>query len=305
MRVSIVICTWRRAAPLERCLKTIAGLGTGASREVEVLTVHPAGDDESLAMVRARFPVVRTVTAPAANLSLQRNLGAREARGEILVYLDDDAWPRAGWLEKLLARFANAGVAAVGGAVLDPQGAPLLGCAAATRYGRTYRLANGARPRRGAVLTLQGGNLAVRRDALFAVGGFDENFRYHLDETDLCMRLEDAGYTLVYAEDAAVHHEAAPGPHRRTAYDRDWYSVAKNQVYFAFRHVERARFLLWLVPWLLQLPKLARFVGWGLTGKLAPGAALSCIARHLRGTVAGYRKGLTRAPRLPLHTVTA
>jgi len=248
-------------------------------------------------MVADRFPEARILRAPAPNLSAQRNLGAREATGGILAYLDDDAWPRAGWLEGLVAGFREAGTAAVGGAVFDPEGVLMLGCAAATEYGRTFRIENPGQLARGQVLALQGGNLAVRREALFAVGGFDENFRYHLDETDLCMRLARAGYGLVYAgESAAVHHESATGPHRRTRYDRDWYSVAKNQVYFAFCHVRKTRLLLAVVPWILQLPKLARFAGWAVTGRLGVPAAISCMWRAVRGTAAGYRKGLTRRP---------
>ncbi|MHC4954019.1 MAG: glycosyltransferase family 2 protein [Planctomycetota bacterium] len=297
-RASIVICTWRRPQPLERCLRSLIESGYGPSDRVEVVTVHPPGNDASRTMVAERFPGVRIVDAPEANLSLQRNLGAREALGDILVYLDDDAWPTAGWLETLLAPLDDAGVAAVGGAILDPDGAPMLQCAAATSFGRTYPIADPSRLHAGHVLTLQGGNLAVRREALAAIGGFDENYRYHLDETDVCLRLTRAGNRLAYAGDAAVHHESAPGPHRRTLYDRDWYSVAKNQVYFAFRHVRRGRLRLAFVPWMLQLPKLARFLGWMLAGRMGPVAALSCTARNIRGTFAGYWKGLTKKPRL-------
>jgi GT2 family glycosyltransferase len=300
MRASIVICTWRRPGPLERCLRTLKNLGWGPSREVEVVTVHPPGNEESEAKAAAILPNGRIVRAPRPNLSLQRNLGAAAVESDVVVYLDDDAWPKPGWLDEILKPFEDPAVAAVGGSVVDPEGRPLGGPSAATSFGRTYRLPDPLALPRGHVLALPGNNLAVRRSALFGVGGFDENYRYHLDETDLCMRLARAGGRLLYRDAAAIHHESASGPHRKTLYDRDWEIVAKNQVYFAFRHVRKARFLLALVPWMLQLPKLARFAAWTVMGRLGLRAGLSCVVRHVRGTAKGYRKGLTKRPRLPL-----
>jgi len=244
------------------------------------------------------------VLSPVPNLSLQRNLAAGAARGGILVYLDDDAWPREGWLEDLLAPFADESVAAVGGSVVDPQGRPMVACQAATEFGRTYRLSDPAMLPKGHVLTLQGNNFALRRTALFALGGFDENYRYHLDETDVCFCLARAGYHLVYRESAVIFHESASGPHRKTLFDRDWRTIAMNQVYFAFTHVRRARYRLAFVPWMLQLPKMARFFVWMCSGRLSPAAALSCLAHHFRGTVAGYRKGLSTTPKRPLEALS-
>lgn len=300
MRVSILICTWRRAVELRRALQTLYDFGWKPDEELEIVTCHPPGNDDSVEMIEQHFPDVRVVHAPVPNLSLQRNLVARESRGEILVYLDDDAWPREGWLEDLLAPFGDDSVAAVGGSVVDPDGKPMVACQAATAFGRTYRLADPADLRRGDALTLQGNNFALRRDALFALGGFDENYRYHLDETDVCFCLAQSGYRLVYEQRAVIFHESASGPHRKTAWDRDWHTIAMNQVYFAFTHVRRARFRLAFVPWMLQVPKMARFFAWMCMGRLTPLAALSCFVRHLRGTIAGYRKGLTCSPKRTL-----
>lgn len=297
MRASIVICTWKRKGPLERCLLALRDLGFGPSAQVAIVTVHPPGNEESEAAAARIFPEGLVVRTEVANLSLQRNRGAEAAPSDVIVYLDDDAWPTEGWLGRILRPFADPAVAAVGGPVVDPSGRLMRGAVGVTSFGRTYPVED---PSTCETLALSGGNLAVRRVALEDVGGFDENYRYHLDETDLCMRLARAGKRLVYCEDAAIFHESAPGPHRRTPYDRDWHSVAKNQVYFGFRHVRRARLLLAIVPWALQVPKLLRFLVWWATGRLGARAALSCASRLVKGTLAGYRKGLARKPRLPL-----
>ncbi|MEM8884112.1 MAG: glycosyltransferase [Planctomycetota bacterium] len=298
--ISILICTWKRAVPLKRALATLYELGWRPSDDLEIVTCHPPGNDESVTMLEECFPDVRIVHAPEANLSLQRNLVARASKGDVLVYLDDDAWPKEGWLDRLVAPFADDAVAAVGGSVVDPDGNLMNACMAATAFGRTYVLDRPEDLPAGHALTLQGNNIAIRRTALFALGGFDENYRYHLDETDVCFSLAQAGYRLVYQPDAVIFHEAATGPHRKSAWDRDWHTIAKNHVYYCFTHVRRGRWRLAFVPWMLQLPKLARFWLWMGMGRLSPRAAASCFGRHVAGTFTGYRKGLSRTPRRTL-----
>lgn len=297
--VSILIPTWQRPVELARCLHALRQ-EIAPHRGAELLTVHAPGDEATEAMVAAEHPEVSVLRARERNLSLQRNHGAQHARGDVIVYLDDDAWPKPGWLDALLQAFANPRVAAVGGRVLRGDGSLQYGAMAVTRSGRPFVLADGAEPPPGTARTLPGGNLAVRRDVLFALGGFDENIAYHFDDVDFSLRLWSAGLVTVYRADAAIFHEPAPGPHRRTFWDRDWYTIAQNSIYLALCHTPpRTRWRL-LRPLCLQLPKSARFLAWLLSGKLPPRAFARAMAGQWQGIVAGYRKGLRQAPRLPL-----
>src|SRR5262249_32463186 len=87
---------------------------------------------------------------------------------------------------------------------------------------------------------LQGTNSSYRRNALLSVGGFDEEYEYYLDETDLNLRLVDAGWLLRILEVADVHHKFLPSSIRSVAWGnrvlRDWYPVVKNKLYFALQH---------------------------------------------------------------------
>ena len=81
-----------------------------------------------------------------------------------------------------------------------------------------------------------GANASYRREALLKIGYFDEFFEYFLEETDVCLRLLESGYTVDYI-DASVDHYVQPSHNRR---DRRhltcWYSLAKNTTYFALKH---------------------------------------------------------------------
>lgn len=302
-RVSIVVVTSDRTVDLRRCLRELrAHLAAADAPPAEVLTVHPEHDREALAMVAAEFPEVHVHRAPRRHISEQRNLGARHARGDVLVYLDDDAWPRAGWLAQLVDAFADPHVLAASGPVFRGDGSLQCRRLAASPIGRLIPLADDAALPRGMSPSFSGCNLAVRRRALFAIGGFDENLSYQPDDMDLCCRLfAYAGRdpaALCFRPGAAVVHESSPGPYRRTLQDRAWFVVARDNLYFACRHAGRSRGVVG--GGLLQLPKLARFGTWLLTGKLAPLAFARCVAKHVAGTLAGCWKGLTTTARLPL-----
>ena len=298
--VSIVIPTHQRAWHLRHCLNTVLAVCAETSLELEVLTVHGPDDEESVTMVRDCFPHVRAVQSPVRNLSAQRNLGAREATGEVVVYLDDDAWPREGWLEQLVEPLDDPQVAAVGGVVLHPDGTVQLGQLAISSFGTPLQFNAERNGDDSSRCYLTGGNVAVRKSALMDVGGYDENFTYHLEDGDFSWRLLDQGYRVEYRDEAAIYHEAANGPHRRSRWDRDWRTVVTQQIYFAFQHVRRGRYRLAFVPALLQVPKSLRLVLWMLRGRLGPLATARGIAQQWWGVGAGYYKGLRQRPVLPL-----
>ena len=301
-RVSIVVVTCDRPRDLRRCLDSLREHLTAAAPSAEVRTVHPAHDHEALAMVRAHHPWVHVHEARRRHISEQRNLGARHARGEVVVFLDDDAWPRAGWLRALAAAFADPAVLAASGPVFRGDGSLQCRRLAASALGRLVPLDDAEPLPAGMAPSFSGCNLAVRRDALFAVGGFDENLPYQPDDMDLCWRLfahargDVAAMRFVAA--AGVTHESSPGPYRRTLEDRAWFTVARDNLYFACRHAGPWRGVLGGVA--LQMPKLARFGLWLLRGRLGALSFVRCVAKHGAGTLAGCWKGLTRRARLPL-----
>ncbi|MBK8095715.1 MAG: glycosyltransferase [Planctomycetes bacterium] len=303
--MSVIVVTCQRLTELRRCLTALrAHLQEPGVPTTEVLTVHAPGDELAMAAVRSEFPFVRVIGSAIRNLCVQRNLGAQAAAGEVIVYLDDDAWPRPGWLQALAAAFVSARTQVATGPVLHEDGRRQYGPMAVTPLVRQLALPDGTAVPDGMAPTVPGCNFAVRRSMVFATGGFDEQLSIHSDDVDFCIRAfaavggDRAAFTWVPA--AGIHHEPAPGPFRRTRWDRDWRTVARDSIYLAFRHGQARRWWRLGLPLLIQIPKLLRFPLWLLLGRLGPRAFGRCVLRHLIGLVEGYRKGWSTSPRLPL-----
>ena len=145
----------------------------------------------------------------------QRNVGVREAAGDIIVFTDAGCRPRPGWLERLVAPLraddhVTAGVSQdLDGKVqyeLPPEHA---GEATYLRESPTL-------------------NFAFRRAAFDAVGGFDESFQYGSD-VDFSWRLNDTGYRIRCVPDAIIQHDYGnPRRQRRRAY---MYGKARVRLY--------------------------------------------------------------------------
>ena len=239
--VSIVVCSVGRPAALELCLDALSHL---EDVPFEVIVVLGPGAESSAASIAQRAEVATIIHSPERNLSLSRNLGADAARGDVIAFIDDDAYPIESWLADLVPAFDDPEVAATGGETLDYTGWTHQAVASwCTLAGDARPLL--AQPTAGlsetpAARTFAypiGTNLLVRTEALRAVGGFDEQFDYYHDETDLSRRLLDAGWIVRPLPRGTVFHKFLPSSirsERRIATDRR--SILVNRAYFAARH---------------------------------------------------------------------
>ncbi len=122
---------------------------------------------------------------------------------KFVAFIDDDAYPDPAWIDDLLVAFDNAEVAAAGGPVFDHTGASLQARASvASRMGDSWALLDRVpgdefdSPYSDRFVYTMGTNSLIRRDLLVAIGGFDEEYEYYLDETDVCRRLMNRGYVV-------------------------------------------------------------------------------------------------------------
>ncbi len=240
MKVSVVICTFNRAAGLR---DTLDSLRYQRYDNFEVVVVNGPSTDDTEAVLAEFAGMIRAESCPLPNLSMSRNIGIRAASGEIVAFIDDDALPEFDWLNQALPSFDDPQVAGVGGIVFDHSGMSLqYRFSASNRFGETTNSAHVpfddlCVPGAFTFPYLQGTNALFRRSALEEIGGFDEIFDYYLDETDVCCRLVDAGWMLRQLSDAPVHHKFLPSgirtPQRVVT---NWFPIIKNFTYFAYRH---------------------------------------------------------------------
>jgi len=100
VEVSVIVCTYNRADLLKGCLESLVQQ-TLPKEQFEILVIDNASTDSTRELVESFLNIenIRYIFEDAPGLSHARNRGMREARGEYLAYIDDDARAAADWLE--------------------------------------------------------------------------------------------------------------------------------------------------------------------------------------------------------------
>jgi len=214
-RSSVVIVTYQRAAYVGRCIDHLLAQTHPA---VEIIVVDSSTDDETRSLVHENYPsVIYTVCAAGrGSTATARDIGFKLSSGEVLAFVDDDAFAEPAWLINLLAPFEDPTVGGVGGrqvrgvpgekehdldviGVLESNGV-LIGNFSADN-GKVIEVDH-----------LLGANMAFRRSIIVEIGGIRNGYAgtcIH-EESDLCLRVAHAGYRLLYTPFAVVEHVAAP-----------------------------------------------------------------------------------------------
>ena len=241
LRVSVVINTFNRCASLAT---TLAALQRQNYPHFEIIVVNGPSTDGTARLLESYRDSLRVGCCDQRNLSVSRNVGIAMAAGDLVAFIDDDAVPDEDWLAQAVAAFDREEVAGAGGFVYDHTGYQLQ-----YRYSLADRLGRGifnvdepvgesfCYP--GCVIYpyLQGTNAVFRRSALLEVGGFDEEYDYYLDETDLCLRLLDAGFLLRQLSNSLVYHRFLPSHIRQSnRVVTQLRPIIKNKVYFALKN---------------------------------------------------------------------
>ncbi|MHC5211131.1 MAG: glycosyltransferase [Planctomycetota bacterium] len=219
-RVSVVVCTYNGANTLQECLDSLKRLDYP---DYEVLVVDDGSTDATPRIARASG--FRVIHEGRQGLSGARNSGMRAATGEIVAYIDDDAWADPHWLSYLATTFRNTSHVALGGPNLPPPGdGPIAACVSNSPGNPTHVLLTDDEAEH-----IPGCNMAFLREKLLAIGGFDVRFGRAGDDVDVCWRLRDRGWTLGYSPAAVVWH------HRRGSLRAFWrqqfhYGAAEGQL---------------------------------------------------------------------------
>jgi len=224
--ISIVIISKDERA-LDATLDAVALEANAHAKACEIVVVDAS--EGRLSDICARHPAVRWLdySRPSGvriSIPHQRNVGVREARGEIVVFTDAGCLPRSDWLSQLVAPILAGEEEVTAGPVASPEPRR------AAYDTRTYEA--------GYLTECPTINLAFVEAAFDVVGGFDERFEYGSD-VDFSWRLVDAGFRIRMVPEAVVEHDwgSAPRQIRRT------FTYGRSRARLYRKHSER----LWRV----------------------------------------------------------
>jgi GT2 family glycosyltransferase/sugar lactone lactonase YvrE len=227
-RVSVVVCAYNAADTLEDNLTSLDNL---TYPDYEVILVNDGSRDATGDIAR-KHPRVRLIEVPNAGLSAARNVGLAEATGEIVAYTDADTRVDRDWLTFLVQPFLNSDVVGSGGPNVVPNDdPPVAQCIARAPGGPTHVLLDDRIAEH-----VPGCNMAFRRDALLAIGGFNPVYLRAGDDVDVCWRLQSRGWKIGFAPAALVWHH-----HRSSvaAYWRQQVGYGEGETWLMAHHPEK------------------------------------------------------------------
>jgi GT2 family glycosyltransferase len=257
----------RDGSTFRRCLVSCLEQDYEGFAEVIVATDRP------LEGLPETVKVVETGSADDSSPAEKRDAAFSVASGEVLAYLDDDAYAAPDWLSAAARRFREPNRMAVGGPGLTPPRSPwrerVGGAVYESPAGSGHLRYRFVRASERQVDDHPAYNLFVRREALEAVGGWGTTF-YGGEDTVLCLKLARAGWPVLYAPDVVVYHQRRPilGPHLRQVAN-----VGRHRGHFVRAYPETSRRLIYALPALAPLGLLLA----GLAVRRRPRAGMALI----------------------------
>ncbi|MDA0748800.1 MAG: glycosyltransferase, partial [bacterium] len=211
-RVSIVMPLYNKVEYTEACLK---GLEEAAGKTPCELVLVDNGSSDGTGALLDRMERRARVIRCGENLGFSRgnNLGAGYARGEYLLFLNNDIVPHAGWLDAMVAEVdADPEVGIVGARLLYPDSGKVQHAGIELVNGtpdHVYRNVPGDDP--GVMKSrdldmVTGACLLIRKEVFEQLGGFDEAYVNGVEDVDLCLKVRKKGYRVRYCADAVLDH---------------------------------------------------------------------------------------------------
>jgi len=210
---SIIIPVWNKLDLTKQCLSALAAAATDVTFEVIIVDNGSVdGTKEFLAGLKGNVQIVRN----EKNLGFAKgcNQGARVARGKYLVFLNNDTVPQPHWLNPLVDEVEkHPEVGAVGSKLLFADGSVQHAGVVFMRSFRSayhiYRTASSTVPavnQRREFLAVTAACMLIRREVFEEALGFDESFINGFEDVDLCLKIQEKGYHVIYQPRSVLYH---------------------------------------------------------------------------------------------------
>jgi GT2 family glycosyltransferase len=250
--ISVIIVSWNALHHLKRFLPSITAT---TYPNFEIILADNASNDESVNYVRANFPnVIITTFDKNYGYCGGNNRAVPFAKGEILLFLNNDVEVEPNWLHAIGKAFLNQEIAVVQPKLIsltNPKFFEYAGAAGGQIDGLGYPFCRGRvfdslekdlgqYDKDSEIFWASGAAIAIRKSIFQELNGFDESFEFHMEEIDLCWRVWRSGYQIRYVFESKVYHLGggslnAISP-RKTYYNfrNNWWMLQKNLSTSAF-----------------------------------------------------------------------
>lgn len=249
LSVSIVLPNWNGRALLAKNLPMVIAAARGA----EVIVADDNSADESVAFLKEKFPqVIIVANTRQQGFAGNVNSGVAKAHGDIVVLLNTDVRPEAGFLEPLLRRFTDPNVAAVGclEQSYEPQGVTLRGRGLA-RWEKGYFIHSRGEVDSEDTAWVAGGSAAYRRSVWQQLGGMDTLYNpFYWEDIDLSYQMIKAGYQILFEKKSIVGHFHEEGKIKTSYSDADIKRIVyRNQFMFLWKNISDSRIWFEHIMW--------------------------------------------------------
>ena len=219
--VAVVVCTRNRSTALAKACESVLAVDFDPDRWEMVIVDNSSIDDTAdvaRSVAEAHPGRVRVIVEKEIGLSAARNAGIAATAAPIVAFIDDDAFPEPGWLTGVMQGFQRPEVMCVGGPV-----APIIEGDLPSWFSGRFLPYLSVWDLGDAEVDLtyneypRGANIAYRRSGLELVGGFSVHLGrkgtslLSCEEIELCLRLERAGFVVLYQPEARVRHVTPVG----------------------------------------------------------------------------------------------
>ncbi|MEQ8821375.1 MAG: glycosyltransferase family 2 protein [Sumerlaeia bacterium] len=242
--VSIVVANWQGADVIARCLSSLQLSARASGRSCELICVDDASTDESVALIRERFPRVRLVKTPRnRGFAVTVMRGVSAARGRVVVLCNNDLSAKEPFIGNLTRWFfEDAGEAplfAVSARTMDwYDGAPNQVCMGAVWRGGRVTPAYRTPERAAECLFVQAGAAAYDRALFLRLGGLARLFEPgYWEDYDLSYRAAKAGYRSLYDPEAVALHIGGGSMTKRYGREAVEAMKARNHLLFEWANL--------------------------------------------------------------------
>jgi GT2 family glycosyltransferase len=231
---SVIVSSFNRQDIINRTIGLLSYLCAG--EKAELIVVDQSGyhlNNAEIVSSRCEFKTIRLFTP---NLPAARNAGAQAAKGDILLFIDDDAIPQEGWIRAHLAPFADPLVGCVGGKVLDGNAKGDSAVPVAYNSKNGEYIADFGCNFAQETISFPGGNCAIRKKVWEQIR-FDPAYKAnaYFEEVDFAFRARQKGWKIFYEPKAGVFHQPAKAGGCRYEKKAETYYRFRNFALFYFR----------------------------------------------------------------------